>query len=98
MKTAANVLGQTWFATEIGPDGTRRPITRVRVCECTRQFTQHLLSPTQCASWERQGVITNVLAQIPDLFVPVRCPGCESKELGRQARIDEARARSRWSA
>lgn len=95
MRTPAQILAGTWFGV-YPPDHdlAGRVIDRAAVCACRRQFTQYQLSVSQCAAWERLGVMPNVLRQIPELYVPVHCPGCESKDLGRQAQIDAARGPS----
>lgn len=66
-------------------------ITRQRTCECGRRFSQNLLSAQFLAIAERQSrhAIDAITRQIPDYFVPVHCPPCESRDLGMQSRKDE---------
>lgn len=71
------------------------PITRARTCECGASFTQRQLSAHFCEIVEKAGGIRAVMRQIPDLFVPVHCPPCERKDLGRQQRLDTVREERR---
>lgn len=86
-------------ATLIARDGmfavdaaTGEPIIRERACGCGRRFTQRCLSPRfmEIAEGKSAHAVKLVMQQIPDLFVPVHCPSCESRDLGRQSRLDEA--------
>lgn len=67
------------------------PITRERTCECGKPFTQRQLSAHFCEIVEKVGGMNAVMRQIPDLFVPVHCPPCERRDLGRQATLDTVR-------
>lgn len=73
-----------WFAHKTDPDtGHKTQITRQQTCECGREFTQHLLSGRFCEIVERHSekAIEKLMQEVPDLFVPVLCPPCESKAL-----------------
>lgn len=72
-------------------DAHGNPISRDRTCECGRRFSQHQLSETfmRITEGKSKRAAQLVLAQCPGLFVPVHCPACERRDLGRQARLDE---------
>lgn len=74
-------------------DETGKPIVRERICECGHRFTQRLLSERFLAIVERKGAKAMDLMRrdIPDFFVPKHCPPCERRDLGRHARMHEAR-------
>jgi hypothetical protein len=95
--TTTAALAASWFqryAPDHADEAKRgQEITRQHRCECGREFTQRILSERQMAAAERLGVVGVVARQIPGFWVPVHCPPCERKDLGRQARMDEARAR-----
>lgn len=79
----ANLGG--WFAYRTDPETDERsPITRQKVCGCGKTFQQRMLSSRFMEIVERQSVqaVTRMMQDIPDLFVPVNCPPCESKALG----------------
>jgi hypothetical protein len=57
------------------------PITRAAECECGRVFQQSLLNPAFVGANPR--VAKEFLKQIPHGYVPIFCPACESKDLGR---------------
>lgn len=85
LPTAAGaLLGRSMFSS----------VERETTCACGRSFTQMQVSVPELEALERMGRIDSFLAAVPDGFVPVHCPPCETKDLGRQARIDEGRARS----
>lgn len=69
------------------------PISRERSCECGRRFAQHQLSADfmRVAEGKSKRAAQLVLAQCPGLFVPVHCPQCERRDIGRQAQLDESR-------
>ncbi len=70
--------------------GTKRDVK----CECGQEFTQFQLSEAfmHVVESNGKGALAAVLRDIPDLYVPVHCPKCERLDLGRSARIAEARA------
>jgi hypothetical protein len=74
-------------------DEKGRPVMRQRTCGCGRGYTQRLLSERFLGIVEKQSkrAIGFLSEQIPGFWVPVHCPSCESRDLGRQARIDEAK-------
>lgn len=74
-----------------GHERAGQTIERQATCACGRTFTQMLLSPRELAAAERLGVIDRIRTQIPGFYVPVHCPPCERQDLGRQARIEQAR-------
>lgn len=82
-----HVTRTKWFAL----DAQGNPITRDRTCECGRRFAQSQLSARFMEMAERQSkrAAALVFAQCPGLFVPVHCPECERRDIGRQASIDE---------
>lgn len=66
-------------------------VTRTVVCEmrgCGRTYTQRQLSTrfAEMVARAGRGAQEATLEQIPDGFVPVFCPRCESQELGALAR------------
>lgn len=77
----------SWFASK-SVDGRRQTITRQRTCECGREYTQMLLSGRFMSVVEAQGqnAVEIMLREVPDLFVPVLCPPCESKALGQSVK------------
>lgn len=66
-------------------DTEGRTITRAATCRCGQVFQQLLLGERFLAAAERHSprAIAVTQEQIPDLYVPVSCPRCESKELRR---------------
>ena len=68
-------------------------MTRQRSCECGRKFTQVLLSERfyNIIAKRGQRALDMFNRQIPGGYVPVHCPSCERRDLGRQARLDESR-------
>lgn len=95
--SATKSLANSWFQRHPldHPDKQKagHTITRDRTCECGRCFVQMILSERQLAAAERMGIVPLIAKQIPGFWVPVHCPSCERKDLGRQARLDEAHAR-----
>lgn len=74
-----------WFAHKVDPDtGRKSQISRQQTCDCGREFTQFLLSGRFMEIVERHSekAVDRLMADIPELFVPVSCPACESKALG----------------
>ena len=73
-----------WFA-KTAEDA---PITRKALCLCGREFVQGLLSKRFTDAVERQGqrAVSEVLRQIPELYVPVNCPSCERRAIAHEAR------------
>lgn len=69
-------------------DEQGHPITRERTCECGRKFTQRLLSERFMEIVERHSkrAMDVFLKQVPGFYVPVHCPPCEDRDLGRMAR------------
>lgn len=67
------------------------PIARERTCACGKRFTQRLLSERFLSIVEKQSrhAIDTLSKQIPGFYVPVHCPPCERRDLGRQARLDD---------
>ena len=92
-KLAAILASDPMFANNAKGD----PITRERTCECGRKFTQRLLSERFLTIVERKSrhAIDLLTKEIPGYYVPVFCLPCESRDLGRSARMANARAESR---
>jgi hypothetical protein len=67
-------------------------VTRDTTCECGTAFQQAMLSERFMGIAEKGGGALCVTRDIPELYVPVHCPPCERKDLGRAARIAEARS------
>lgn len=62
----------------------KSPITRQATCgQCGREYTQAMLSGRFMEIVERADAMDTFMRAIPDLFVPLHCPPCESKDLGR---------------
>lgn len=63
-------------------------------CECGAAFEQTQLSARFMRIVEKcgEGAVAALLRDIPEIYVPVHCPPCERRDLGRAARIAEARA------
>lgn len=79
-----------WFSTHATGPKAGEAITRARTCECGATFTQFLLSEEFLSACERingGGPLRAVQAQIPEFFVPVHCPSCERKDIGRAQRL-----------
>ncbi|HXD48471.1 MAG TPA: hypothetical protein VN600_06855 [Gemmatimonadaceae bacterium] len=72
-------------------DGTL--VERETVCECGRRFTQHVLSERfmRIVEGHSRRAAELLTAQVPGLWIPVHCPPCERRDLGRQARLDDQR-------
>jgi hypothetical protein len=68
------------------------PIKRETTCECGTPFVQRMLSDRFMTAMEKNGAAGEVLRQIPELYVPVFCPPCERRDIGRWARIAESRS------
>lgn len=83
-------VGDSWFAKNAG---TGETIERQRACECGRTFNHFLLSARFLATIEKQRgrALELVKKQIPGYYVPVHCPRCERRDIGRQERIDDTR-------
>lgn len=75
LEPAAAPLG--WLARDEKGD----VITRQAHCECGRIFTQSMLNPSFVDA--KPNIAREFMRQIPDGYVPVFCPRCESKDLGR---------------
>ncbi len=60
-------------------------VTRPARCLCGAAYTQSLLSSRFLEMAERAGAMPATLKMLPDLYVPLNCPPCESRELGRLA-------------
>jgi hypothetical protein len=92
-------LARSWFQCypldHEDPKKRGLPIVRRKTCECGREFDQYLLSERQLAAAERMRLIPLFEQQTKDFRVPVHCPPCERRDLGRQARLDELRAEGR---
>ena len=70
-------------ATWVEPDSERRA-----VCLCGRMFTQERIAlrfVESLAKGRGEKAANEFMRQIPDGYVPVNCPKCESSELGRLA-------------
>jgi hypothetical protein len=78
-----------WFAVDVNGN----VVTRERVCECGRAFTQQLVSARMVRLVERRGAraVEAFVAQIPDGYVPVHCPACERVDIGFWARRADLR-------
>lgn len=88
-ESMANIMrGDPMFAHH--DDGTL--VTRETTCECGTSFSQAMLSARFMAICEKAGAHRSVMQQIPELYVPVHCPPCERKDIGRWGRIAEARS------
>ena len=74
-------------------DAEGNPITRERTCECGKTFSQRLLSQRFFNIVARRGAkcLAEFERQIPEGFVPVFCPACERKDIGRRATVDNHR-------
>lgn len=70
-------------------DADGNPIARDRTCECGMKFKQRLLSARWLTIAENAGAIELVAKQIPEFYVPVHCPKCESRDLAMQSRKDQ---------
>lgn len=68
---------------------TRRDAT----CECGKPFEQRQLTERFMSVVEKfgAGAIQAMTRDVPDLFVPVHCPSCERRDIGRHARLHEFR-------
>lgn len=79
-----------------GLAGVLSGVERKRRCECGREFTQRQLTErfVEIAEGYSTRAVALLRAQIPDFFVPVHCPSCERRDLGRQARMDESKQSS----
>lgn len=88
--TGLTRVGESWFAKNQQSGET---IERQRTCECGATFNQFLLSARFLATIERQRgrALELVRQQIPGYYVPVHCPKCERRDIGRQARVDDIR-------
>lgn len=74
----------------------KRAIRREVICDCGRRFTQYKLSRRflemarhHAHAAGREAAIDR---EIPDGFVPLFCPPCETHQLELEARRDEWRA------
>lgn len=76
--TRPNVGG--WFS----KDRDGQTIVRERTCECGARYTQMLLSERFMSIVQQRGshAVDATMNVIPDMFVPVLCPACESRALG----------------
>lgn len=70
-----------WFATRV-VDGRVETVTRQKVCLCGQAFEQSQLSERVMTIFERAGAVDATMRMLPDLFVPLNCPPCESRALG----------------
>ncbi len=70
-----------------------KPISRQSSCECGRKFSQRLLSERFLTIVEKHSrrAMDIFAKQVPGFFVPVHCPQCERRDLGRAARLAETR-------
>lgn len=56
-------------------------VTRSAQCVCGKVYQQSMLNPSFIDA--KPNIAKEFLRQIPDGWVPVYCPPCESRELGR---------------
>lgn len=70
-----------------------KPVSRNRVCDCGRKYTQRLLSERflNIVAMRGEKCLAAFEHQVPQGYVPVFCPSCERKDIGRWARIAEHR-------
>ena len=80
-------------ATELCEDGVRRVVRRRMRCDCGKEFEQFKLSQRflAMARWPTRNSPRDAAIdrQIPDGYVPLFCPECESKQLELEARRAE---------
>jgi hypothetical protein len=70
-------------------DTDGKPLVRESMCECGRRFRQRLLSERFLTIVEKAKAMALFQKHVPGFWVPVHCPPCESKELGRMSRMAE---------
>jgi hypothetical protein len=88
------VIQRSWIG-RYGPDHelAGQLVEREAVCSCGRSFHQQQLSASWLETMERRSarIVASLATQAPGFWVPAHCGPCERADLGRQARIDEAR-------
>ncbi len=96
MRQPSSVAGSMGLDPMFRRDDTGKPVARDAKCECGREFTQRQLSERFLEIVEKQSrnAMQTLRKQIPDFFVPVHCPRCERRDLGRQANLEDARRSS----
>jgi hypothetical protein len=91
----------SWF--EQYPPGHPRagePVSRDRVCECGREFTQLMLASGFVSGVRARDLVNSaVLAdQLPGGWTPAKCPACEHRALHREPERPARKARRAVSA
>ena len=63
-------------------------------CECGREFEQRQLTERFMTVVEKfgDGAVRAMMRDVPELYVPVHCPMCERRDIGRHARIHDTRS------